>query len=84
MPFIIQQLSWYKRRKPGAEPQPIEVRIPDFKCEANHFCAVEVMFDNGEHATLSGRVTQNPVTGAWMVNGINASGHSVSVLYLAE
>ncbi|WP_126753695.1 hypothetical protein [Pseudidiomarina insulisalsae] len=81
MPFVIQQLNWHKRRKPGAEPQPIHVEIDNFKKEKNHFCAVRVLFDNGEEAVLQGRVTQNPVTGEWAVNGINAKGQSVSARY---
>jgi hypothetical protein len=82
MPFVIQQLSWYKRRKPGDQPQPVSIEVPDFKPEANHFCAVHVQFDNGDHVSLSGRVTQNPISGAWMVNGINMHGQSVSAMWV--
>ena len=82
MPFVIQELNWHKRRKPNAESKPVSVEVEDFKLEKNHFCKIHVTFDDGERATLQGRVTQNPVTGAWSVNGINAKGQSVSALYV--
>lgn len=82
MPFVIQELNWHKRRKPGAEAKPVSLKVDDFKLEKNHFCAIHVTFDDGEQATLRGRVTQNPVTGAWSVNGINAQGQSVSARYV--
>ncbi|MFC0446432.1 hypothetical protein ACFOD1_06970 [Pseudidiomarina halophila] len=81
MSFIIQQLSWHKRRKATVEPQPVSISVPDFKKEVNHFCTVEVTFDNGEVVKLSGRVTQHPITGVWSINGINAKGQSVSARY---
>ena len=84
MAFEIQNLSWYKRRKATVEPKPVAVEIPDFKTEQNHFCTVSVVFDNGGTALLQGRVTQNRVTGQWMVSGINASGQSVSVRFVPE
>ncbi|WP_258807696.1 hypothetical protein [Pseudidiomarina sp. CB1] len=84
MPFVIQELNWYKRRKPNAESKPVDVEVEDFKLEKNHFCKIHVIFDDGGRATLQGRVTQNPVTGAWSVNGINAKGQSVSALYVED
>ncbi|MDN7125184.1 hypothetical protein [Pseudidiomarina terrestris] len=81
MTFIIQQLSWHKRRKATVEPQPVAISVPDFEKVLNHFCTVEVTFDNGEVAKLTGRVTQHPITGVWSVNGINAKGQSVSARY---
>lgn len=82
MPFEIRQLSWHKRRRPGDEPKPVSVEVPDFKKEANHMCAISVTFDNAEVLTLSGRVLQNPITGAWSVNGVNSTGQTVFARYV--
>ncbi|RUO26989.1 hypothetical protein CWE09_09940 [Aliidiomarina minuta] len=77
MHFEIQQLSWHKRRRPGKEPQPVAIDVPDFKKEADHMCQVSVTFDNGEVLSMHGRVSQNQIKKTWSVNAINSSGQSV-------
>jgi len=84
VPFTIQQLSWYKRRKSTREPEPVSVSVPDFKKEVDHFCDITVTFDNGEAAVLTGRVTKHPITDIWSINGINGQGQSVSARYEEE
>lgn len=77
MPFEIRQLSWHKRRRATEAPQPLKVEVPDFQKIPNHFCDINVTFDNGEVLVLHGRVSQNQVNHSWSVNGINGSGQSV-------
>lgn len=84
MTFIIQQLDWYKRRKPSEAPKPVSVEVPDFRKEVNHFCDIQVIFDTGGVAMLKGRVTQNPITGIWSVHGINSLGQSISARYVED
>ncbi|RUO35518.1 hypothetical protein CWE13_11350 [Aliidiomarina shirensis] len=84
MPFEIRQLSWHKRRKPGNEPKPVAVAVPNFKKEANHMCEITVTFDSGEIMQMMGRVLQNPITGAWSINGLNTTGQSVFARYIDE
>lgn len=84
MTFEIRQLNWHKRRRPGEEPKPVAVEVPDFKKVANHMCQISVTFDNGEILEMTGRVLQNPVTGDWSVSGINTSGQSVFAKYVED
>lgn len=84
MTFVIQQLDWYKRRKPELMPKPVSVEVPDFRKEINHFCEIQVVFDTGDIVTMKGRVTQNPITGIWSVHGINSQGQSISARYVED
>ena len=70
-------MSWFKRRSPTKEPEPVSVRIPDFQKVENHHCDVFTLYDDGVERLLSGRVLKNPVTGVWAVNGIANGGYVV-------
>lgn len=75
MRFEIRRLSWYKRRPPTEEPQPVRVEIPDIKLEAEHKCDMYVTYDNGDTLTLSGRVEFNDIKKKWSICGIDPHGH---------
>lgn len=76
--FTIIELDWQKRRVPKEDKiKAISVEIPDFKKESSHMCDVIAKFNDGVTRTLKGRVTQNPVTKIWAVNGIMNGGFVV-------
>lgn len=82
--FQIQQLNWHKRRAATKQPEPVAVEIPDFQKTVNHMCQVQVQFDDGTTAILTGRIGQNPISGTWTVSAINGQGQSVAARYLGE
>ena len=79
MKLRIRSQSWYKRREPTKEIQPIEVEIDDLRLISNHNCDMRVLYDDGQWYDLSGRVSQNDITGKWTVQGTNPHGLSTLV-----
>lgn len=75
--FRIRQLSWFKRRSPTKEPEPVAVNIPDFEKTENHMCDVFTTFDDGVERKLMGRVTHNSIRDTWSVNAIANGGYAV-------
>ena len=69
--FEIIPKSWSKRRKPGAEHKPVSVVIPDFELKHQHFCNMEVTYEDGSKQTFLSRVLQNKITQAWTVDGMH-------------
>ena len=76
--FIINNLDWFKRRKPTKEPKPTSVIVPDFKKELNYKCDVITQYDDGVERILFGRVLFNEIKEEWSVNGIANGGFVVS------
>jgi hypothetical protein len=79
MKLEIRTLSWYKRREPTKEIQPIEVEIEDLQLISNHYSNMRVLYDDGNWYDLTGRVTQNDITGKWSIQGLNPHGLSCLV-----
>ncbi len=79
MKLKIRTQSWYKRREPTKEIQPIEVKVEDLQLVSNHKCVMQVLYDDGNWYELGGRVSQNDITGKWTVHGINPHGLSTLV-----
>lgn len=78
MKLTIRQLSWYKRREPTKEIQPVSVEVDDLQLIDNHSCKMHVLYDDGNTYELSGRVNVNHV-GKWTVHGLNPHGLSCLV-----
>lgn len=78
MKLEIRKLSWYKRREPTKEIQPVSVEVDDLQLIDNHSCKMSVLYDDGNTYELSGRVNVNHV-GKWTVQGINPHGLSCLV-----
>lgn len=79
MKLKIRKLSWYKRRKPTVEIQPVAVNVADLQLVDNHRCDMWVLYDDGVVYALSGRVNVNDITGRWTVHGINPYGLATMV-----
>ena len=79
MKLEIRTLSWYKRREPTKEIQPVEVRVEDLQLIQNHYSTMHVLYDDGNWYELNGRVCQNDITGKWTIHGINPKGLSCLV-----
>lgn len=79
MKLKIRKLSWYKRRKPTKEIQPISVNVDDIQLIDYHRCMMFVLYNDGVVYTLSGVVNVNDVTGRWTVYGINPHGLATMV-----
>lgn len=71
--FEIIPKSWSKRRTPVAEPNPVSVSIPDFKLLDQHFCTMQVSYDDGSQRQFYSRVIQNTVTKKWTVDGMHVA-----------
>ena len=71
--FEIIPKDWAKRRKPTPTPQPVSVTIPDFECKEQHFCTMQVVFDDGSEQSFYSRVIRNHITGQWTVDGMHVA-----------
>lgn len=71
--FEIIPKDWAKRRKPTPTPQPVEVAIPDFECKEQHFCTMQVLYDDGSEQAFYSRVIKNHITGQWTVDGMHVA-----------
>lgn len=71
--FEIIPKDWAKRRKPSLQPKVIQVNIPDFLCKEQHFCNMEVRFDDGSEKKFFSRVIKNHITGQWTVDGMHVA-----------
>ncbi|RKZ47392.1 MAG: hypothetical protein DRQ58_06800 [Gammaproteobacteria bacterium] len=65
--------SWAKRRIPEKEKKVINVRIPDYKQEQNHFCDMHVEYEDGTKATYIARVIHNEIKDEWIVDGMHVA-----------
>ena len=86
MKQVIREMSWFKRRRPTKEIQPIEVvSIDDLQFINNHYTEMRVKYDDGETYELSGRVYQNDINKKWALQGLNGQkGLSVVVDFVEE
>ena len=71
--FEIIHKSWSKRRRPVKEPQPVSAEIADFKLEEQHFCTMQVNYDDGSQQSFYSRVLRNPITQQWTVDGMQVA-----------
>lgn len=71
--FEIIHKDWTKRRKPTAQAKPLSVSIPNFKLLEQHFCNMEVEYDDGTITTYYSRVLKNHITGQWTVDGMHVA-----------
>ena len=74
MIFEIIEKDWFKRREPNKiKRKVLEVRIPDYKQEQNHFCDMFVTYDDGTEAKYIARVIYNKINDYWTVDGMHVS-----------
>jgi len=79
MKLKIRDTSWFKRREPIKEIQPVTVSIYGLELTNDHMCEMMATYDDGNTYKLSARVNQNAITGNWTVHGINHKGLSTLV-----
>lgn len=79
MKFNIRHMDWFKRRSPVKQIQPVKVDITGLQLVDNHYCDMDVLYDDGNTYRLNGRVMQNDITKKWTVHGLNPHGLSVLV-----
>lgn len=82
MKLEIMVLHWAKRRRPDPIREVEKVTLEGFRPVRAHLCTMYVVFKDGEKVTLNAQVNQNPVTGAFSVNGLDAHGNQVAVSVL--
>ena len=90
MKLKIRKLSWYKRREPTKELEPVSVEVDDLQLIDNHTCKMSVLYDDGNTYELAGRVNvsytygldgkpKKGTVGKWTVHGLNPHGLSCLV-----
>ena len=74
--FTVRHCDWYKRRVRTNKPKEISrFVVENFVAQHNAYCIVHMWYDDEPDVhELTGRVTQNTVTGKFSVNGINPHG----------
>lgn len=73
--FIMRPCSWYKRRIPDQPKIFEEVKVSNYIHEHDAICLITVRYHGEtEYKELTGRVTKNPITGNFSINGINPHG----------
>jgi hypothetical protein len=72
--FKIMPSHWYKRRTPSQARVITDFQVSDFVKTDNSYCIINIVYDCGEAAELTGRVCVNPITNRWTINGINPYG----------
>lgn len=85
MKFVLQPMSWYKRRRPD-EPgaSVVDVQVIDFQKQDNQYCRILARYDDGSEVELRGRIMLNRVYGDppiehWTVQGIDPAGRSIQL-----
>jgi hypothetical protein len=71
--FELIHKDWAKRRKPKTEVKPIKVLIPDFELKEQHFCNMEVEYEDGTTKRYYSRVIKNHITHQWTVDGMHVA-----------
>jgi len=79
MKYNIRQLSWFKRREPTQDPQPVKVEIKNIELIVNSYCDMTVEFDDGNTYEFDGRVQHNEIKDTWTVHGFNHHGQQCFV-----
>jgi hypothetical protein len=72
--FKIMPSEWYKRRTKTELKQITEFKVTQFKKVDNSYCIVNIQYDSGDCAELTGRVLYNDRADRWTINGINPFG----------
>ena len=73
--FVIRENNWYKRRSPTKQKTITKFEVINFTATDNSYCDVTLQYDDElETKHLTRRVTQNYVTGNFLINGINPHG----------
>lgn len=73
--FTVRDCDWYKRRIPTQRKAFDEVIVKDFVLKDESYCIVFIRYvGETELKELTGRVSQNSITGKFTVNGINPHG----------
>ena len=72
MEYKIRHLSWFKRREPTQDPQPVKVEIDNIELEKNTYCDMTVEYDDGETFVFDGRVQYNDIKDTWTVHGFSS------------
>lgn len=71
--FEIIPKSWAKRRKLDAQIKPVSINIPDFQLKEQHFCNMEVTYEDGSVKRYYSRVLRHHKTGQWTVDGMHVA-----------
>jgi len=86
MNFVVQPLSWFKRRTPTEViPSVTAFNITEFEKIDNSYCKIFVCYTDDSSYNLDGRVSKNVtylvgggcIENGWTVQGINSDGLSV-------
>ena len=72
-------MSWFKRREPTKDPQPVKVEIKNIELIKNSYCNMIVEFDDGNVYEFDGRVQHNEIKDTWTVHGFNHHGQQCFV-----
>jgi hypothetical protein len=73
--FTVRPNNWYKRRTPTVQKTITTFQVINFTAADNSYCEISLQYDDEtETKYLTGRVTQNYVTGNFLINGINPHG----------
>jgi hypothetical protein len=73
MEYEIRNLSWFKRREPTKDPQPVKVEINNIELVNNSYCDMIVEYDDGKIFEFNGRVNLNDIKNTWTVHGFSSA-----------
>ena len=79
MEYKIRHLSWFKRREPTKDPQPVKVEIDNIELIENSYCDMTVEFDDSNVYEFRGRIGHNKIKDTWTVHGFDHKGHQCFV-----
>jgi len=72
--FKIMPSNWYKRRTPTQVRVITDFQVSNFVKIDNSYCVINIVYDCGKTAELTGRVLYNDRADRWTINGINPFG----------
>lgn len=73
MEYVIIEKSWSKRRKLDTSKTISNIHIPDLVKSHNHFCKMQVQYEDGTSETLISRVVYNPIKDHYVVDGLKVA-----------
>jgi len=71
MKYELIEKSWSKRRKLDEKSQVSHIEFIDFKKEHNHFCKLQVTYEDGSSQSYVSRVIYNEIKQQWIVDGMH-------------
>jgi hypothetical protein len=85
MKYKIMPTNWYKRRAPGTQLQITEFTVQGtvVLVEENYY-QIDIKYDDGTDATVTGRLCHNAIANRWTLNGINSSGDYILLEVIPE